>query len=269
MGKTALWMMVLAITCSSASLGSPAVQQSSAGMSDQMKWFEQNMSLGQMLVLRPGTPQELDEVRTLAQLGLAAARQGAEQDPDSAEAHYLLGSWLLYGYGVVEDPHVIIDANGAERTEMARRVVQGLTEDYGEGLEALKRATVLAPARGQYLVDYGAALFDCGEPEEALAVLRGAWDTQTGLTDPERTQAAVLLSRICLDRWMFREAREWGYSALEVTAGNAPAVDRLRQLDRAQEQEMTWVGREPALGEHETEDVSAGEEEPAPEGSLD
>jgi len=227
-------LAVVAVAAASAAWGAKAAPKPASSLQQLTADFERNVSLGMMLAARPGTPQELDELKILAQLGLAAARKAVEQAPNSAEAQYRLGSWLLYGYRVVETEQVIREPDGTERTETARRVVQGLADDPGEGLEALKRATVLDPGRGRYLVDYGAALFDCGEAEEALGVLRGAWTAQAGLTTAERMEAATLLSSVCLDLWRFGEAREWAYSALAVVPGNAAALQRLRELDRAQ-----------------------------------
>jgi tetratricopeptide (TPR) repeat protein len=202
--------------------------------------------------MRPGTPGELKELQALADRGLKAAGEAVAKYPSNAEAHYLLGSWLLYAYRVREVRQVAVDAQGSARTEVVPRVVQGLSEDVEPGLAALKRATVLEPGKGRYLVDYGAALFDCDRVPEAMGYLKGVWATQPTLMPGEKMEVGLLLSRVCEAQGRLEEAREWVYSALGVAPQNADAVQRLRQLDAAQ-----------AAAAHE----EAGATEAAPEGS--
>jgi len=251
MTRTALWTaLALVMLAASGTAAQQTAERGSSGaaalptLSEQMKAFARNVSLGEKLMLRPGSPKELDELDGLARRGLAAARAWVEQDPDSADAHYLLGSWLLYGYRVVETRDTF-GMVGAGAGEVTRRVVLGLGDDCTEGLQALRTAALLAPDRGQYAIDYGAALLDCGESEEARSVLRDAWDGRAKLTVEERVRTAILLSRASLDLWRFAEAREWAYAALSQVPGNAPAVQRLKELDRAQaeqsaEEEGEW-----------------------------
>jgi len=242
MSKALLRIAILVVMCSGSALAAQTARkptegptkEAPPGLSQQWLGFQRNLSLGGTLTARTATPQELNELHQLADGGLAAARKAVAQKPTSAEAHYLLGSCLLYGYRVVGTTQTVEDADGVARTETVRRVVQGLTDDYGEGLEALKRATVLDPGRGRYLVDYAAALYDCDRGPEAEGVLKAAWAAPAGLTKAEKMEAAILLSSISFDEWRFREAREWAYSALSVAPENSAGLQRLRQLDAAQ-----------------------------------
>jgi tetratricopeptide (TPR) repeat protein len=212
----------------------PGGAQTAAFLAQEMRDFESNAALGTALTLRPGTQAELEEVDALAKRGLKAARDAVAQHPDSPEAHYLLGSWLLYGYRVVEVKSISIGPQGGQWTETVRTVVLGLSDSTDEGIAALRRATELAPDRGDYFIDYAAALFDCARPLEAMSLLKQAWAGQPELTTEDRTRAGLLLSDILASQDRLAEAREWVYSALLVNPVNVAAVQRLRQLDAAE-----------------------------------
>ncbi len=206
----------------------------SVGVSSTMGDFERNAALGATLSLRTGTPEEYEEVRTLAERGLAAARRAVDDDPESAEARYVLGSWLLYGYRVVEVRRITIDSRQGERTATEPQVVMGLLDDPEEGLGALVAATELEPENGTYVLDYAAALIDYGRPARATGVLKGVWAGEPELTREEKMWAALLLSDIQAYEGRLQEAREWIYAALSLDATVARAVERLRHLDAAE-----------------------------------
>jgi hypothetical protein len=193
--------------------------------------FERNAALGAALNKRAGTPAEMRELQTLAERGLKAARESASNNPDSAEASYLLGSWLIYGYRVVRTRQVTVSATSGATSEVAERVVQGMHEDCQEGLDALQRAATLDPKRGQYAVDYGAALLDCGQEREATGFLKTAWADNHNLTAPERMRVGLLLSDISERQGDLAGAREWVYSALGALPENAVVVQYLQSLD--------------------------------------
>jgi hypothetical protein len=196
--------------------------------------FEQNTALGTALSIRDGTPEEFAQVRALADRGLKRARNAVEQSPDSAAAHYWLGSWLLYGYGVVEVDRVTFDPESGGRTETITQVVQGLTGQSEDGLDALKRTTELAPENGRYLLDYAMALGDYGRLVDARALLRAAWFGRPALSGEEKMEAGLLLSDAAVADGNLAAAREWVYSALALDPATAQGVERLRYLDAAQ-----------------------------------
>jgi len=238
--KLALWVAAVVVVLAGLSAwaagtaAKPAPPVPSVSFDQDMRDFERNTALGVALTMRPGTPGELKELQGLADRGLKAAEEAVGKYPDNAEAHYWLGSWLLYAYRVREVRQVAIDAQGSARTEVVSRVVQGLSEDVEPGLAALKRATILEPGKGRYLIDYGAALLDCDRLPEAMGYLKGVWAGQPTLLPGEKMETGILLSRICEAQGNLEDAREWVYSALGVAPENADAVQRLRQLDAAQ-----------------------------------
>ncbi|UCC68883.1 MAG: hypothetical protein JSV79_02865 [Armatimonadota bacterium] len=237
--KTGCWAIALVVLAIGVAWAAePAVQsdeeQPAAGLSGTTRDLERNVALGAALTMRAGTPAEFEEVSLLAERGLAAARAAVAEHPDSAEAHYLLGSWLLYGYRVVEVRSISFDPRQGERAELLPKVVLGLSEDLEEGLAALLRATELAPQNGQYLLDRAAALLDCERPLQAMAILKAAWAGEPELSPLDKMEAGLLLSDIHAYEGQLRQAREWIYAALALDAAAARAVSRLRHLDAAQ-----------------------------------
>ena len=230
MKQVGLWCLlaVLAVTVLPAS----AAQRTSA-LDQSTSDFNRNITLGPVLQLRQGTTAELDELRIVADRGMKAAREAVAADPKSADAQYGLGSWLLYGYQVVQVDETTFDAEGNATTEPVIRVVQGLADDPGEGLAALKRASELDPTNGEYVLDYGAALLDYDEPEQAETVLKGIWAGKPDLAVQYKMRAGLLLSTIAEGNGDLDGAREWIYSALSLDPEAAPAVDRLREIDAA------------------------------------
>ena len=205
-----------------------------AAMAAGMRDFERNAALGAILETRPGTPAELGELRLLADRGLRAAQDLAAKNPELADAQYLLGSWLLYGYRVVTVDQIAFDATMGARTETVNRIIQGLSDDPQPGLEALKRSTELAPNNGDYLLDYGAALSDWDRMFEAAGILKGIWAGQPPLSQAQKMRAGLLLSGISEAQGDLAAAREWIYSALSLDPAAAEAVEYLRHLDAAQ-----------------------------------
>jgi hypothetical protein len=221
-------LAVLAVTILPAS----AAQQTSA-LDQSTSDFNRDTTLGAVLQLRQGTTAELDELRILADRGMSTTREAVAADPNSADAQYALGSWLLYGYQVVQVDETTFDAEGNATTETITRVIQGLADDPEEGLAALKKAWELDPTNGEYVLDYGAALLDYDEADQAEAVLKGVWAGKPDLPVPHKMRAGFLLSAISEGNGDLNGARDWIYAALLLDPEAAPAVDRLRELDAA------------------------------------
>jgi hypothetical protein len=228
-----------------------------AGMRD----FERNVALGAILETRAGTSAELGELRLLADRGLKAAQDLAAKNPESADAQYLLGSWLLYGYRVVTVDQIAFDATRGARTETVNRIIQGLSDDPQPGLDALKRSTELAPNNGDHLLDYGAALLDWDRMFEAAGILKGIWAGQPPLSQAQKMRAGILLSGVSEAQGDLAAAREWIYSALSLDPEAAEAVEHLRHLDAAQAAEAWNDLYEADVEQTEEEAVEEGYEE--------
>jgi hypothetical protein len=195
-----------------------------------MRDLDRNVSLGAELLQREGSEQELAELQRLAEAGLKQARDRVARDPRSAEAWYLLGSWLIYGYRVVESQETTT-IKGETLRETVRRAKLGLKDDPTEGLEALHRAMELAPGHLDYTLDYAAALLDTHYALQARGVLHTLWAGKQPLTPAQKVRAAVMLSDTYLGEQRFTDAREWLYTALAQNPENAEIVRRLRALD--------------------------------------
>ena len=247
--KTACWTAVLLLVCvwfcwSAETATGPAID-----LTEQMREFERNTALGAALSMRRGTPDEYEEVRTLAERGLEAAREAVAAHPDRPEAHYLLGSWLLYGYRVVEAQIITSDPVRGSSTQTVSRVAQGPADAPEEGLAAFLKVTELAPTRGAYLLDYAAALGDYQHPVAAIGILKKAWAGEEPLTPEEKVQAGLLLSDAHAILGQLDAAREWIYAALALEPAGARAVMRLRYLDAADAAaaaEQEWVAQQEA-----------------------
>ena len=236
-----------------------------ASIADGMRDFERNVALGAVLETRAGTPAELGELRLLADRGLKAAQDLAAKNPESADAQYLLGSWLLYGYRVVTVDQIAFDATRGARTETVNRIIQGLSDDPQPGLDALKRSTELAPNNGDHLLDYGAALLDWDRMFEAAGILKGIWAGQPPLSQAQKMRAGILLSGVSEAQGDLAAAREWIYSALSLDPEAAEAVEHLRHLDAAQTAQAWEEIYEADIEQTEEEAVEEGYEEEYPE----
>ena len=269
--KLALWtilavLLALPLAWAAATATAPAPPGPAAALAENERDFERNTALGPALTMRPATPAELQQLQGLAERGLRAAEELVAQYPDNAQAQYLLGSWLLYAYGVKEVRKVVVTGDTAA-SSTSTEVVQGLQDDVGPGLAALKRATDLEPENGRYLIDYGAALFDCDRVTEAMAYLKSAWASKPELTPAEKLEIALLLSRLYETQGRMDDAREWVYSGLTANPANAMVVEHLRWLDKAlpeAEAEAERAAQEEAA-RAEMEATAAEEEEAAPE----
>ncbi len=230
----AIAVVVLVVSTACVCLGAGPANPGSSQIEQGMRDFDRNVELGAILEVRSGTQAELGELRLLAERGLKQARDLVAQQPDSADAHYLLGSWLLYAYRVVEVEQITFDARTGPKSETASRVSQGLATDPDEGLKALQRATELAPQNGEYLLDYAAALADYDKTYEAQGILKAVWAGQPDLAADYRMRAGLLLATIAEAAGDIAGAREWIYSSLSLHPIAATAVEQLRRLDAAE-----------------------------------
>lgn len=200
--------------------------------------FERNQALGQALQMRAPKPGELAEVQALADKGLAAAREAVEKNPESAEAQYALGSWLLYSFRVEQGETLRFGADNEVLTESEEHVLAGLSDDPTEGLAALQQAVELAPGRLDYVLDYAAALMDYDRSELAAPMLKSVWTGEPPAPVELRIHAALLLATADEITGNLQGAREWIYSALLLLPTTAPAVEQLRRLDARQTEEL-------------------------------
>jgi tetratricopeptide (TPR) repeat protein len=193
---------------------------------------------------------------------MKAAETWVANRPDSPEAQYALGSWLIYGYRVRHVRELVVDPERGETTRMTPRVVQGMSDDVEPGLAALKRAMVLAPGTGKYALDYAAALFDCDRPYEAMGLLKRAWAGDVNLTASEKLRTGLILSNIYVSQGNLVDAREWVYSALESNPENSAAAEQLRWLDSMQSAgpPEALIPTESIPESDEAEDVEAPDE---------
>jgi len=253
----------------------PAAQPAAPTPAVSSEWqqkLERNATLGSALSQRSGTEAELDELAALAAEGLKAAREEVAAHPDSAEAHYRLGSWLVYGYRVVRVQATTYDPVGGEQTATSRQVRPGLADEPEEGLTALKQASLLAPERADYLIDYGAALLDAGQPDQGAIILKSAWAGKLTLDADQRQRVGMLLSDIWVAQGNPAEAREWAYRALAAHGGAEPALERLRRLDElavtVAAERARQVAEHPAVTEAEVAKAAEGgpSQEPVPSG---
>jgi hypothetical protein len=228
-------------------------------ISEAASIFEQNVALGAALSMRPGTPEEFAQLRALAERGLARAQEAVERDPGSAEAHYWLGSWLVYGYGVIEVDQVSYDPEAGARTETVMQAIQGLGDMPDDGLDALRLTTEIEPENGDYLLDYAVALGDCGRLVEAQGLVKAAWFGEPALSQEQKMQAGLVLSDIAAADGNLAAAREWVYAALSLDQTSAQGVERLRHLDAAQAAEAQAAAE--AEQEVYDEEVTYDEEE--------
>jgi len=245
----------------------------SALLARNQRDLERNTALGAALTMRSARQGELEELQRLAERGLREAEEAVLKHPDSAQAHYLLGSWLLYGYRVREVRSLVVVGETAT-TRITRQVTQGLRDDVERGLAALKRACELEPDNARYLIDYGAALLDCDHLSEALTHLKAVWLKADEFAPADRLQVAILLSRVREAQGMLADARQWVYAGLERDPRNAAAVQHLRWLDQvlpeaeAAAAEAQRAAEAAAEAEAELEaEAAAAEEEPAPDGA--
>jgi len=256
--KIACWAAGLLLLCMCLGwAGEPAAEEP-LPLQQEMSGFDRNVALGVALTMRAATAAELEELQSLAERGLKAARGAVAKQPDSPDAHYLLGSWLLYGYRVAEVQHISYDPERGETLESSTQVVQGMADGANEGLAELKRVTELAPTEGDYFLDYAAALADCDRLPEAQGLLKSAWGGKPTLSQEQKMHAGLLLSDISAAQGDLSGARQWIYTALSLDQTAAGAVERLRLLDAAQAAEAAQA----LLAEAE-EEVSEeyGEEE--------
>lgn len=225
---------LLLVTMVATVWGAEPADESASALEQGMADFDRNVALGAILEVRPGTPAELGELQLLADRGLKHAEDLIAENPDSAEAHYLLGSWLLYAYGVVEVEQITFDAQSGAKTETMSRAMQGLADDPEEGLQALRKAAELAPENGDYVLGLAAALFDFGHAFEAQGMLKGIWAGEPELEASHKIEAALLLSAIAETEGDVADAREWIYAALSLDPVGARTIEQLRRLDAAE-----------------------------------
>ena len=277
MRRACLFLLLATMVC--VAMPAMAAGQGPAA-APSMSDLERSMALGAVLEMREGTQAELGELRALADRGVKQARAAVAANPDSAEAQYALGSWLLYGYRVVEVDQISFDAQGNAETERVTRVLQGMGDDPEEGLAALNKASELAPANGQYLLDYAGGLMDYDRVDQAEGILKAAWAGQPDLPVALKMRAGILLSGVAEANGDLDGAREWIYSALSLDPLAAPAVYRLRELDEAaleaalaregaeevEEEELETIEGTPLAPE---EGAELGYEEPSDEGYLE
>ncbi len=266
MTRLVCWTLLILLGTCAAWGAAPPTPAAAPTPATVMKDLQRNAALGEALTHRQGSADELALVQKLADRGLQGARDLAAKNPDSAEAQYLLGSWILYGYRVIERENVSFDTGGGEHREKTREVARGLSDSPTEGLKYLQSAHTLAPENGRYFVDYGAALYDCDLPDEAMSALKKVWLSTLKLTPADRMRTALLMSDLLANQGEVSGAREWMYRALLLDPKNAELVPLLPRFDHPQTE--TLVAPPPASAPPppaaEPESAPPAEQEVAP-----
>ena len=102
------------------------------------------------------------------------------------------------------------DRNAAAHHALALLLVR--RRDVPQAVSEFERASTLAPENVQYAYVYGVALNSVGRTDDALEVLRSAYERQPG--EPSLLQALATISR---DAGRMDEARRWASALAELT----------------------------------------------------
>jgi len=155
------------------------------------------------LKLAPGFPATYVNLADLYRQGGRDAEgekvllEGLRMTPKSADLHHALG--LLY--------------------VRMKKTPEALTE--------LARAAELRPDAGRYAYVWGVALYSAGQTDQAISILRSAWERHTG--DPEILLALASYSRERGDR---AAALDWARKLVEASPDDASARQFLAELAR-------------------------------------
>ena len=232
----------------SAALTSPELEAARQALKD-------NLTLGQSLQGKPATGKEAAEAQRLLYEGLPQAREAARQQPDSALAHDLLGSFLMLAY----EPAEVRSAGTDPVTglpNMRTQIVLRQSAPGGEseeGLAELAKATQLDPANGDFWLDYAQALLLCRKLDRALQELNQVWDQGNGEGGAAwgesrewRARAAKLLAQVMGALNRRQDEARWLGEALRRDPGDEESRRRLAEITAAG-QGIAWLSYEEGI----------------------
>ncbi len=186
------------------------------------KAFESNITLGNSLVGKPVSMEQVSNAEAFYQEAARQARQLVANTPDLAEAHRFLGLILCMGYRAVqvEQP---ADTQGG-RPKRVFFLQRGGT-DCEEGLGVLRIAMKLRPA---YQVDYAKALLTCGTTADAEKQAAEAW--KLPLPGEQRADCARVLALIARSGNRTQDEVRWLKEVVKSDPQDASAAARLAKL---------------------------------------
>ncbi len=204
--------------------------------------LKQNLALGAALDGRSATSEQADEATQLVEDGLAKARAYATQQPRAAEAHHLIGLFLLFAYRPVKSGSAsVTDSKTGQVSQTTLTVLRlGGKEACEEGLAELRTAARLDAGDVGIQLDYAEALQQCDQAKHSGNLLSALWQRRTGLTGAQRARAARLAAQAYRAQNQPGDEVRWLHEVLASDPKDEAARQRLAELAPASGSAIAW-----------------------------